>query len=151
MSSLSDDDIALTIEKFALPSTKHAFQGVFPLDQLPKSIRHHPCFIVINTQSHNLPGEHWLAVYISIEKRGEIFDSLALPVSNYLRRWMNSHALKGWISSQKVLQDWKSNSCGAFVIYYVLHRLNRKEMPFTYCKTMNDVLVKSFYHTLHEK
>lgn len=37
------------------------FIGVFPLDMLPGSLPK-KCRFIVNTQTHNLAGEHWLAV-----------------------------------------------------------------------------------------
>ena len=37
------------------------FVGVFPLNKLPQALRA-PANLIVNTDTHNLPGEHWLAV-----------------------------------------------------------------------------------------
>ena len=52
------------------------FLGVRPCDQLPKTIiRKLPAMLVINTHPSYMPGEHWLAIYITENKHGLFFDS----------------------------------------------------------------------------
>ena len=48
------------------------FKGVYPLEKIPKYLKNG--FYVINTQTSNLPGEHWLAIDVrSYEIK--VFDS----------------------------------------------------------------------------
>ena len=46
----------------------NGFLGVFPLDKIPKHIGKAPKSFIVNTDTHNLPGQHWLAV--SYERGG---------------------------------------------------------------------------------
>lgn len=147
MSSLSGDTIERVIKQFASPETRKAFLGVFPIDSLPTSIPHYPMFMVINTHSHNLPGEHWLTIYISEDKIGEVFDPLGRAVSNFLIRWLNQHT-KRWTTSRRLYQHPLSDKCGGYAVYYILHRLQRKDIPLTKSPIANDVLVSTFYNTL---
>ena len=120
------------------------------MDTLPRRLSHYPAYMVINTQSHNLPGEHWLAVFITKDKRGEVFDSLGRPLSTYLIRWLNQFT-KAWKYNRKTYQHSLSDKCGAFVIYYLLHRLQNKTPAFTNSLAANDELVTTFYDTLIKK
>lgn len=54
------------LERLGKKSVKH-FVGVFPLDKLPTHISPISRFIV-NTDSHNLAGRHWIA--LSYERGG---------------------------------------------------------------------------------
>ena len=58
------------------------FLGVYPLDKLPSAIRA-PSNFIVNTHTHNLPGEHWLAV--SYQKGGIVyaFDPLVSTIPTY--------------------------------------------------------------------
>lgn len=52
------------------------FLGVLACDQLPKTpVQNLPSSVIINTHSSDLPGEHWLAVYITEDRVGCFFDS----------------------------------------------------------------------------
>ena len=78
MSNLSDYQIRQVIRKYALGHSKDAFLGVFPMDTLPRQVPHYPACMVVNTQSHNLPGEHWISVFITKDKRGEVYSMILL-------------------------------------------------------------------------
>ena len=39
------------------------FLGVYPADKLPKTIKA-PCSLIFNYDTSNLPGSHWVAVWI---------------------------------------------------------------------------------------
>ena len=47
------------------------------LDEL--EIPSYPSAYVINSETHDQPGEHWVAVYFDQHGRGEYFDSYGLP------------------------------------------------------------------------
>lgn len=150
MSSLSDAQMVHVIRKFAPPETKKAFLGVFPINRLPERITQYPAIMIVNTQSHNLPGEHWLSVYISKERYGEVFDSLGLPLSNRLSRWLNKFTKK-WRTSRRVYQNPLSDKCGAYALYYVFNRIQNHKLHLTTSPIVNDEIVMVFYNTLTGK
>jgi hypothetical protein len=49
------------------------FDGVFSRDRLPDK----PRLLVCNTDPSSRPGQHWIAIYVGEDGRGEYFDSLA--------------------------------------------------------------------------
>ena len=123
MSWLNGYELEYLVNTCADNKTRHAFLGVFAMDDLPQQIPHVPALLIINTHTSNLPGEHWKAVYISKDHYGEIFDSLALPTSTRLMQWMNRFTRK-WIYSHLTIQNPLSSTCGAFVLYFILTRLH---------------------------
>ena len=123
MSWLSGKELLTAIEKYADKATREAFHGIYSIDELPKFVPCHPFFIIINTDSHNLPGEHWKVVFIDKDKRGELFDSLALATSNMIIRWMNRFT-RTWEKSERRIQSNFSTTCGAFVLYFIFKRLS---------------------------
>ena len=64
------------------------FVGVFPLNKLPQALRA-PANLIVNTDTHNLPGQHWLAV--SYQKGGVVyvFDSFGFFYPRILRIYLN--------------------------------------------------------------
>ena len=150
MSNLSNIEISRIIRKYNPNPDKDVFLGVFPIDSLPERVPHYPSCMVINTQSHNLPGEHWISIFITKDKRGEVFDSLGLPLSNFLIRWLNRFT-KSWRYNRKTYQRLSSDKCGAFVIYFLLHRLEKKTPTFSDSLAANDQLVNMFYQILKKK
>lgn len=152
MSWLTSNDLENLIKKHADESTKQAFLGVYAMDNLPDRIPHLPIFVIINTQTSNLPGEHWKAIYISKEKIGEVFDSFALPVSIRLLQWMNIFSRK-WIRSSLTVQSPLSALCGTYTLYYVLTRLHFRNLNsllqvFSRDLRKNDNLMEQFYKKL---
>ena len=113
---------------------------------------HYPIFLVVNTQAHNLPGQHWIAIFIDKNKRGEVFDSLALPTSNLLTRWMNRFT-RSWRTNVLSYQHPLSGTCGGYVIYYILQRLKvsrLEDITRTLSRKLheNDKRIVSFYDGL---
>ena len=150
MSWLTANQLKYKIERNASPSTLQAFHGVFSIDQLPFAVPHYPYFMVVNTQSHNLPGEHWIAVFIDKDKRGEVFDSLALPIAQPLIRWLNRFS-RTFTTSHLMYQHPLSSKCGAFVLFYILHRLHDAKCMrnfFTTTPTMNEHYITLYYESL---
>ena len=152
MSWLSDKQLLSKIKRNGDLKTLKAFGGIFAIDQLPQSIPHYPFLAVINTQSHNLPGEHWIAIYINEKRRGEVFDSLATPTNAFLSRWMNRHT-RSWRRNSHRFQNPLSSSCGAFVLFYILQRCECDMMKcvtkrFTASFPANEKLVRDFYKRL---
>ena len=121
MSNLSNYDIERALRK--VPHVWNMYEGVYAHDQLPNLyLTHVPTFIVINTDSHNLPGRHWISIYIDVNRRGEVFDPLASPLSTHVMRFMNRWT-RQWITNSNVYQHPLSQACGVFVLYHLVNRL----------------------------
>lgn len=152
MSWLSGETLVKKVRANADIETRDAFYGVYPIDQLPAFIPRRPFLIIINTQTHNLPGEHWKAILIDVDRNGELFDSLALPVSNVLIQWLNRFTIK-WKTNKRSFQHVLSATCGAFVLYFILNRLRVKNFDsitaaFTSYPVPNESFVTNFYRSL---
>ena len=117
MSWLSDTELEQAIRRYGDVNVNHAFQGVFPMDQLPRKVNP-PAFFIVNTDVHNLHGKHWFVLFINEDLSGEIFDSLACSISNYCIRFLNHHT-RHWTFNRIAYQHPRSTSCGVFVLYYV--------------------------------
>lgn len=152
MSWLSNRQLIQKVRKNADDDTKKSFLGVYPIDRLPKFLPHLPVFLIVNTQTHNLNGEHWKAIFIDKNRYGEVFDSLAQPTSNILNRWMNRFTRK-WTTNSKTFQHVSSSTCGAYSLYYVLTRLAFPSLAaftrsFSRALHVNERNVRAFYHSL---
>jgi len=80
------------LQKLANKILDETFQGVFPLDLLPRKKSTNTMFI-INTDTSNLPGSHWIAVVVR-NNEAYCFDPLGFPPPLKLAYWMNQHATK---------------------------------------------------------
>ena len=152
MSWLSDEQLCQKVEKNANTMTREAFYGVCPLDELPQFVSYLPIFIIVNTQTHNLSGEHWKTIFIDKNRDGEIFDSLAQPMNAMLVKWMNRFTRR-WKRNRKVYQHPNSTTCGAFALYYILKRLvyssmNSLTQAFSSSLSANENVVQKFYKEL---
>ena len=105
-----------------------SFIGVFPLNALPHlKFFSVPSFFCLNLDYSYEKGSHWIALRVS-ERQIEIFDSLGFshlsidrypsPLISFLKRF----GKKLIIIKTPQLQNYSSNSCGAFVIFYILLR-----------------------------
>jgi hypothetical protein len=120
------------------------FDGVFSRDRLPVK----PRLLVCNTDPSNRPGQHWIAIYVGEDGRGEYFDSLACEPLDTFRRYMDRHCLN-WTCNDRQLQSVVSRFCGHYCIYYCLLRSRGLDMrrivsSFTNDTGFNDVLVHAF-------
>ena len=115
------------IKANARPTIQAAFLGIFAIDTLPQQISALPALLIVNNDTSNLSGQHWKAIFISCERLGEVFDSLATPVSIALETWMNTFTIK-WTCSTLTIQHPLSPSCGAFVLHYILKRLGETSL-----------------------
>ena len=117
-----------------------------------EDIKYLPLLLIVNTHAVNLPGEHWKAIYISHERKGEVFDSLATVISIPLLQWLNTFTNK-WTHSRLTIQHPASPSCGAFVLYFILNRLNVKNMKdivdcFSNNLADNDIMMRAYVKSL---
>ena len=88
-----------------------SFDGVFSSDRLPPN----PRMLVSNTHPSDMPGEHWVVIYISDNgDYGEFFDSFGSPPTIDFNNYMNNHCSK-WTYNRNQLQSIASNFCGLFV------------------------------------
>ena len=122
MSLLTDSQLVRKMRKCGNQYSKRLFIGVFARDSLPKGINSYPCSLIINTDTKNLPGKHWVSIYISGYKEGEYFDSFGHEPSQDIAIWLNKFTVKWKKVNTSVLQNPLSVTCGHFVLFYINER-----------------------------
>jgi len=83
--------------------------------------------LIANNQNSDQPGMHWIAMFKKREdNQVEFFDSCAMPLEFYEPGFESFLASKADIvrMCSTRIQSTRSNSCGQFSIYYLLHRVN---------------------------
>ena len=101
--------------------TRDYFLGVFPSDQLPENIARPSC-LVVNTDPSNLPGAHWLAIFIDKDGVIDYLDSYGLdPQVKDIKKWLELHGTKSNVND-RVLQSYMSAACGQHCIYFLILR-----------------------------
>ena len=99
---------------------KKIFKKVCALDQI--EVPSYSSAYVINSDTSDKKGEHWVAVYFVKNRRGEYFDSYGLPPAILgLEAYMDRFSLD-WIYRSKTIQSLFSNVCGHYCVYFILFR-----------------------------
>ena len=112
---------------------KPYFYGTVACDRLPRRpIKKEPRRYIVNTDPHDRPGRHWLALWTHSGHVCEVVDSYALPLECYettepLQDWLKSH----WtyvIYNGQSLQSIYSKSCGDYALFYLKDRARGQSM-----------------------
>jgi len=134
------------IERFLEADTvcREVFQGVFSADTLPNR----PRLLVCNTDKSTKPGEHWIAIHVDADGRGEYFDSFGRAPNKHFDAYMNEHCTIRTFN-RKQLQSIISTFCGYYCCMYCMLRCRRTDMTrivgmFTSDTAFNDTIVHSF-------
>jgi len=152
MSNLSNVEI-LNLMKKAHPYSKKLFLNVFPRDELPTSIQSYPCSLIINTDTVNLRGKHWVAVYINRNRVAEYFDSLNQPPLHDISIWMNRFSWTRKKVTSFPLQSNRSLMCGGYVLYFVNERPLKSDYKsvirlFSRNCAKNDVILNNYMNSV---
>ena len=130
------------------------FIGCFAENQISKiTFNSFPCFLIVNIDSSNMPGSHWLAVGV-FKDRIEIFDPLGFKFFNWsqipchllelLHRLSQSRRV---LISRRIQSD-QSPLCAYYCIYYCIFRgyvpFSKICQPFINLDANDDILIKLF-------
>lgn len=153
MSWLSNHTLERLIHQYGDECTRDAFHGVMSINLLPLKVSEFPWLAIVNTQTSNLPGEHWICLIIDSDGHGEVFDSMGRPPPSRVAQWMNTHCRHNWNYTTLVYQTPGTAICGAFVLYVILHRLQKRSLTetlrvFSTSTHLNNELVTRYFHKL---
>ena len=128
MAALHTEQLAFLLSRLASLPGRTESAGVYAADRLPAHSKMNSsdiCFIV-NTDTNDGPGAHWLAFYYDHAKRClEYFDSFGLPLSfhqNVYRTLNNQIARILPINKYGMLQALETTACGYYCILYLHYR-----------------------------
>lgn len=84
--------------------------------------------IIFNTDKHNQPGQHWLAVYINnLIKEIEYFDSLGNSPNKNIRHFFKKLIKKHYSFKYNTKEFQKGGSqCGQYALTFIKEKLNGK-------------------------
>ena len=93
--------------------------GVLAADEL--SLIKRPGAYIVNTDPSHLPGQHWIALYISANGSIEVFDSLGYHPNHYpfLKTYLEG---KLFTYNDKRWQQSGTSTCGQFCLFYLYHK-----------------------------
>ena len=105
------------------PLTSQLFQGCFPCDRPPPQITRLPSVLIINLDSQNSGGSHWIALIYTKGRKVFYFDSLALPISKCISNHFlkNFSILKNVHTYQSSLAKTCSHHCISLVYFLSLN------------------------------
>ncbi len=97
------------------------FVGVFPLNRLPPHLMS-PSNFIVNTDTHNLPGTHWLAVSYQKPNIIHVFDPFGLFYPHLLRQYLHRLRHRGSIqyNNSVMLQNIHERNCGWYCLAWLM-------------------------------
>ncbi|VDI40853.1 Hypothetical predicted protein [Mytilus galloprovincialis] len=134
----SEDTSEYDTDEDALPMSdaelEEALEGL-PVDvrcaeELPADISHRPMTYVVNTDTCDGPGKHWVAFHFPSTGPAEFFDSLGRSPEYYHRRFRNVLIANGpqYRFSTTQVQPGSSDTCGLYCVHFVKMRYRNISM-----------------------
>jgi hypothetical protein len=103
------------------PHFRPVFKGVYARNRLPRLLSV-PSALVGNTDPDHRLGQHWIAIYIDANSKGEYYEPTGRP--HLLRVYVNfmrKHCYS-WNYNTVRVQEEGSTVCGHHCIVYLIHR-----------------------------
>ncbi len=99
------------------------FKGTYPNDKIPRKIyKKFPVAFIINTDPHNLPGQHWVALFID-KNKAEYMDSFGFrPICCEIQKYLKKYKIKKIKYNNYPLQSISASTCGAYCILFIKMR-----------------------------
>jgi hypothetical protein len=105
--------------------TRKIYKGTRAFDELPKKIKR-PSAYIINTETRDKDGEHWIAIYYNNYGNVEFFDSFGLGPAFYgLEDFLLKTSNKCFYNTF-ALQSLNSEYCGYYCVLFVLFKCKKK-------------------------
>ena len=109
-----------------LKSSPH-FLGCYSDDEISKVILKPTCFIIVNLDTSDRPGSHWIAIGI-FKNSIEVFDSLGFDLLSWptvphgLLSFLHRVSFRKRIKVIPRIQSKRSTLCGIFCVFYIILR-----------------------------
>ena len=105
------------------PVTNGRIVGCFALNESWKRYKKLPAIYIVNTGRLGSPGEHWLGIYIDIDRSCDYFCSYGTkPIASIYQKLINILNVKYVKFNTLSIQHPLSNTCGYFVYYFLYYR-----------------------------
>ena len=130
------------------PMIRKRFCGVCLIDLIPDDLRI-PAIIVVNHDKSGERGSHWIVLHFKENNIVEHCDSIGRKRIRYIHNLLISKN-KTYRYNNKRIQDYKTNMCGLFCIFYGFYlcrhiNFNRIMSKFGKSLERNESIVKKFY------
>jgi hypothetical protein len=124
----------------------HVFVGVFPINLLPK-VKHFPAALIINLDSSNLPGSHWVALYFTKRKCCDYFDSYGRKPNISILSYITENT-KSYTYNNICVQNLWSTNCGQLCLYFLIWRCRQIKFRQIILSMRNDDTIAGFVDSL---
>ena len=114
---MNTHQLRAVLDKEGIPAT------VCAVDQLPMRVDTFPAAFIVNTDEHDEPGEHWVAIYFPSANCAEFFYSYGhLPsfFDERLRAFV--YKANNVVYNTLCLQAPLFILCGQYCLFYIIHR-----------------------------
>ena len=104
--------------------TKGIHYAVTSSDRLPPTPLQRPATLIVNADSSNKPGSHWLVFYFPRKGPAEFFDSMGHSPQFYHQRFKNYLIVNGpvFLHNTKRIPDFNSDFCGEYCLQFIIGR-----------------------------
>lgn len=135
--------------------TRKQLGGVLPIDYLVHvKFCTRPCLFVVNTSPSWTKGKHWVCFYISANMADpvEFFDPLGNAPGHYSKQFLSFIAQHGnqYTYVPKRLQERKSQTCGAYALFFSAHRCRGMSLGNIVNSIHNDLTVCEFIKQFYD-
>ena len=104
------------------------FRGVVPCCEIEQFKKHDVFGLIVNTDPHNKPGQHWIAIY-KVGRKLSFFDSFGRSMGEFKDPFasiMRNFSTQLQVTTNKMqYQNMLTDTCGQWAIYYILTRICR--------------------------
>lgn len=113
-------------------------------------------FVIANTDARGGPGKHWVTFYFTDNGPDEFFDSLG-KTPEYYNIGFERVLQEDYLTNCNRLQDFGSDTCGLYCIYYVMCRyagMTLKDLVNVFSVSdleRNDQFVRAFVNTTQQE
>ena len=106
------------------PNLAPYFAGMFASDRLPTHpIRDRPRGYIVNIDTHDQPGSHWIALWTD-DEMCPVMDSFSIPLHMYeppnLFDWLTDH-FDVYEKNRHAMQAMDSQACGLYDLMFLVH------------------------------
>ena len=104
-----------------MDAKKNDFLGVFACDDLPTTRKNASVCFIVNTESQNLEGQHWIAVKLC-NNIGFIYDPLGLVPPRAIHVQLRNQ-VSAIVYNSEGFQSVLSNKCGQHCVFFLYNNM----------------------------
>lgn len=127
------------------------YMGTYSKDTLPiEKIDMRPIAYITNTANKSDPGEHWVALFISVKNVAEYFDSFGFnPICCRIYKFLKLNKIDTLLINRNSLQNIFADTCGKYCTLFVKMRCDNMTFKkflnlFSHNTEKNEIIIENF-------